>query len=200
MVYLNEVPNEGAPLESTNAKSHIETVKEESHGLSGIIRNEPRNPKADFGDDNAAWLEFHGIYQRVNRDLRRAAGRDGKHAPTVFMVRAKFPSGRITPEQCLLCNALAGKYADGDLRITCREDIQFHGAPYNTLYDKGDTSIGCEIRTTPTRPTEDNHAGQWRWQSRTRSRKSAASLRKAAAFMDRANPGEWNGITPKNPC
>lgn len=38
-----------------------------------------------------------------------------------------------------------------------------HGVPKSDLYDKGYTSIGCVICTTPTLPTEDKRAGRWRW-------------------------------------
>ncbi len=41
--------------------------------------------------------------------------------------------------------------------------IRTHGTPYNSLYDKGYTSIGCVICTTPTLPGEDKRAGRWRW-------------------------------------
>jgi len=38
-----------------------------------------------------------------------------------------------------------------------------HGVPRNALYDKGYTSIGCVICTTPTQPWEPKRAGRWRW-------------------------------------
>ncbi len=41
--------------------------------------------------------------------------------------------------------------------------IREHEVPYNKLYDKSYTSIGCVICTTPTRPGEDKRAGRWRW-------------------------------------
>jgi phosphoadenosine phosphosulfate reductase len=41
--------------------------------------------------------------------------------------------------------------------------IRAHDVPYNALYDKGYTSIGCVICTTPTLPGEDKRAGRWRW-------------------------------------
>lgn len=41
--------------------------------------------------------------------------------------------------------------------------IAEHAVPKSDLYDKGYTSIGCVICTTPTLPHEDKRAGRWRW-------------------------------------
>lgn len=41
--------------------------------------------------------------------------------------------------------------------------IRENDVPYNQLYCKGYTSIGCEICTTPTLPSEARRAGRWRW-------------------------------------
>ena len=43
--------------------------------------------------------------------------------------------------------------------------IRSRGVPYNELYDKGYTSIGCVPCTRPTRPGEDPRAGRWWWES-----------------------------------
>jgi len=41
--------------------------------------------------------------------------------------------------------------------------IAKNGVPENRLYQRGYSSIGCEICSTPTLPHEDKRAGRWRW-------------------------------------
>jgi len=38
-----------------------------------------------------------------------------------------------------------------------------NNVPRNALYERGYTSIGCVICSTPTLPGEDKRAGRWRW-------------------------------------
>ena len=45
----------------------------------------------------------------------------------MFMVRCKIPGGRVKADQYLAVDELAGKYANGTLRFTTRQGIQFHG-------------------------------------------------------------------------
>ncbi len=43
--------------------------------------------------------------------------------------------------------------------------IRDRGVPYNSLHDRGYTSIGCEPCTRAIRPGEDIRAGRWWWES-----------------------------------
>jgi phosphoadenosine phosphosulfate reductase len=43
--------------------------------------------------------------------------------------------------------------------------VREHDLPYNKLYDKGYTSIGCAPCTRPTQQGEDLRAGRWWWET-----------------------------------
>src|SRR6266850_6544690 len=90
--------------------------------LGGTIAKTLADPAAErFSDDDYEFLKFHGIYQQDDRDKRKVA----KHY--MLMVRTKFPGGVLSPQQYTVCDQLATQYANNTLRITTRQDFQFHG-------------------------------------------------------------------------
>ena len=50
------------------------------------------------------------------------------------MVRVRIPGGRLTADQYLGLDAIADRWADGTLRITTRQSIQFHGVVKSGLH------------------------------------------------------------------
>ncbi len=109
-------------------KSKVEISKENSKSLRGTIREELDRDSDHFSTDNTHILKFHGIYQQDDRDLRQELKKEGKDKKYIFMVRTKNPGGgELSPEQWEVLNKITDLYGNGTLRITTREDIQFHG-------------------------------------------------------------------------
>src|SRR5262245_16060324 len=114
--------------EVTRGPSKVEGLKVRSEGLGGFVLEEMADlSKANISEDAYQILKFHGSYQQDDRDERRARKKQGLDRLWQFMVRTKFPGGRLTAEQYLLADELASTYANDTIRITTRQDFQFHG-------------------------------------------------------------------------
>ena len=72
-------------------------------------------------------LKFHGTYQGYDRDSATERKQRGDDKLWQFMVRVRIPGGRLTADQYLALDGLADRYANGTLRVTTRQSIQFHG-------------------------------------------------------------------------
>ena len=106
--------------------SAVEGVKTTSRHLRGTLAAELASDGEQFSADATTLLKFHGSYQQDDRDQRRA--RTAKRQPLAYscMVRTSLPGGVLTADQWLAADDLAGEVADGTLRITTRQDLQFH--------------------------------------------------------------------------
>ena len=83
--------------------------------------------------------------------LRRDQSAERKDTPKVSIVkRHNRPIIRLCPIVDWQEEALDAYIAE-------------HEVPRNALYDKGYTTIGCEICSTPNLPHEEKRAGRWRW-------------------------------------
>lgn len=102
--------------------SPAEGLKSGSRFLRGTIAEELTNESTSFSKPAVGLLKFHGIYQQDDRDLRK------KLPERVYssMVRVGIPGGRITADQYLALDQLAGEVGDSTLRITSRQGLQFH--------------------------------------------------------------------------
>src|SRR5216683_2870869 len=107
--------------------SKVEHIKSESSHLRGQIGEELAQDSTHFSDAQVQLIKFHGIYQQENRDARQARKAAGSEKAYQFMVRSRIPGGMLTAEQYLVEDELAGRYANGTLRITTRQGFQLHG-------------------------------------------------------------------------
>jgi len=110
--------------------SKVEEIKRQSRFLRGQIAYELAQPITHFEEATVHLLKQHGIYQQDDRDLRgRPGGLEGQPADRVWimMVRVKIPGGRLTGAQWLALSELADRFGNHTLRITNRQDVQFHG-------------------------------------------------------------------------
>jgi sulfite reductase (ferredoxin) len=124
-----------AEQESTNNLIHlgvgggskVERIKKESAYLRGHIAEELAQESSHFTEEDVNLLKFHGTYQQEDRDQRRARRAGGEEKAYQFMVRSRIPGGVLTAEQYLAEDEIAGRYANGTLRITTRQGFQLHG-------------------------------------------------------------------------
>src|SRR3989440_5329634 len=107
--------------------SKAEAVKQQSRQLRGHIARDLADTARPFDNQGYSLLKFHGIYQGYDRDSATERKQRGEDKVWQFMVRIRIPGGRLDAEQYLALDALADRYADGSLRVTTRQSIQFHG-------------------------------------------------------------------------
>ena len=109
---------------------NVEQVKLESQGLLGSLPQDLTNSDAFLSEAGKVLIKFHGSYEQTNRDQRGAVVKSYS-----FMVRTKLPGGRLTAQQYLAHDEIAGLYGNQTLRITTRQGIQFHGVIKQELRD-----------------------------------------------------------------
>jgi sulfite reductase (ferredoxin) len=107
--------------------SPVEAIKANSQFLKGSLPDELAQPTDHFSDEAKNLLKFHGSYQQEDRDARKNRSKAGVGKAYMMMIRLKLPGGKLTASQYLAMDDLADKYANGTLRLTTRQSIQFHG-------------------------------------------------------------------------
>ncbi|SIO57626.1 sulfite reductase (NADPH) beta subunit [Singulisphaera sp. GP187] len=108
--------------------SKAEAVKVASQYLRTFVADEIGNGRANFSEDAAAVLKFHGSYQQDDRDVRSVMKREGREKEYQLMVRVRMPGGKLaTAAQYLTVANVAETAGNGTLRITTRQEFQIHG-------------------------------------------------------------------------
>jgi sulfite reductase (NADPH) hemoprotein beta-component len=112
----------------TTPLSELERIKDASRQLRGTIGEGLRDAVTNaISDDDNKLLKFHGSYLQDDRDLREERRKQKLEPAYSFMLRARLPSGVVTPAQWLVFDRLAREHANGTLRITTRQTFQWHG-------------------------------------------------------------------------
>jgi sulfite reductase (ferredoxin) len=107
--------------------SKAESIKQQSRQLRGRIAEDLAATTQPFDNEGYSLLKFHGIYQGYDRDTATERKQRGEGKVWQFMVRVRIPGGRLTAKQYLALDELADHHANGSLRVTTRQSIQFHG-------------------------------------------------------------------------
>ena len=107
--------------------SPVEAIKANSRFLKGSLPDELAMPTDHFSEEAKNLLKFHGSYQQEDRDARKNRSKAGVGKAYMMMIRLKLPGGKLTAGQYLAMDELADTYANGTLRLTTRQSIQFHG-------------------------------------------------------------------------
>ncbi len=112
----------------------VEQIKRDSDHLRGTLAISLKDPlTASVAEADTVITKFHGIYQQDDRDQREAR-REARLEPAYsFMIRVRVPGGVITPEQWLALDGLADEVANGTIRLTTRQAVQFHGVAKEQL-------------------------------------------------------------------
>ncbi len=120
--------------------SKVERLKAESQGLFYVAGKEKVPFAAEIdaltrGDaetlsNEAKEISKHfGIYKQVERS--ETGSKTGDY---IFMVRIKNPAGgELSAEQWLALDDAASRFADGTLRLTTRQGVQYHHVPGRKL-------------------------------------------------------------------
>lgn len=108
--------------------SKVEIAKVNSELLRGTIDQTLNDPEIEcFSEDDLQLLKFHGSYQQDDRDLRKPRRAEGLGKAYSFMIRVCLPAGQMTNAQYIELDRIADQFANGSIRLTTRQAIQYHG-------------------------------------------------------------------------
>jgi sulfite reductase (ferredoxin) len=111
----------------TKQETAVEEIKRSSNHLRGELSRELDNDVANVSNESEHILKFHGVYAQDNRDVRRERAQNKESLDYIFMIRVAVPGGRLSTDQWLALDAASSDIADGTIRLTTRQAVQFHG-------------------------------------------------------------------------
>lgn len=107
--------------------SDVERIKTASRHLRGTLSESLGDAVTGaLADDDTQLSKFHGIYQQDDRDLRAERRKQKLEPAFSFMIRVRVPGGLVTGQQWVALDDIADEYANGTLRLTTRQAVQYH--------------------------------------------------------------------------
>jgi len=183
--------------------SAVELLKSESHRLRGTLAAELAAGGIQVSEDAYQLLKFHGSYEQFDRDTATERKQHGIEKEYQFMLRCRMPGGHMTAQQYLYFDRLADTRANGSLRITTRQGIQFHGilkgdlkpaiAEINETLLTTMSACGDVVRNIMASPTPIHNAQQARIEADARLLSEHLKPKTRAyyqIFLDEAPTGE----------
>jgi len=162
---------EKLPVEKLKELGKIEVLKSKSQHLALPLLEEVGNDETiSVTKDAMQILKYHGSYMQSNREIK------GKNKDFQFMLRLKQPAGVLPADLYRLCDDLADKYGQQDLRATVRQCFQIHGirkgnlkTVISSIMNIGSSTVGAcgdvsrNVMTTPApfQTPEYKYAREW---------------------------------------
>lgn len=130
----NGVPTRGHVIEAVAAEprpsaekpkklSKVEGLKTGSKQLRFPLNDEMQNDEIFITNDAVQIMKFHGSYQQVHREQKRADGQRDYQ----FMLRLKMPGGEFPASLYKVIDDIATTHGNNTLRATTRCAWQIHG-------------------------------------------------------------------------
>ncbi|KRF43859.1 assimilatory sulfite reductase (NADPH) hemoprotein subunit [Paenibacillus sp. Soil787] len=169
-------------LLSKNSAPHseVEHIKTRTNYLRGSLEDTLKDAiTGSIPEDDNRLMKFHGSYMQDDRDLRNERQKQKLEPAYQFMLRVRAAGGIVTPEQWLMMDQVAQKYANGTIRLTTRQSFQLHGvlkwnlkktirevndSLLSTLAACGD--VNRNVMCNPNPYQSEVHAEVYEWASR----------------------------------
>mgnify|MGYP002713019528 CR=1 FL=1 len=114
--------------------SDVEYIKDRSDYLRGTLVESFADPVTGaIAEQDTQLIKFHGTYQQDDRDQRIERQQKKLEPAYSFMIRVRIPGGDLNAGQWLKLDEISDHFANGTLRITTRQAVQFHGIIKNKL-------------------------------------------------------------------
>jgi sulfite reductase (ferredoxin) len=128
---------------------YVHSTHESRHTMRSEVDALSRREAETISEQAKEIAKHFGIYKQ--RERNESGKKDGDF---IFMVRVKNPAGgELTAAQWLALDAAADRYADGSLRLTARQGVQFHHVRGHNLrplirhLNASYSDNGCQLST-----------------------------------------------------